>query len=277
MNSFDVQGHRGARGLLPENTVAGFLHALDLGVTTLEMDVVVSKDDHVVVSHDPWFSSAISTNPDGTAIEEADERDHRMIGLTYEQVAAYDVGRRGHAAFPRQKAMPAVRPTLREVIEACEAHVTDTGRAAVRYNIETKARPEWDGLFTPPPEPFTNMLYDVLTQTGVLERSTLQSFDFRTLRVGHELDRDWSLSALVDRAVDADVDKVVADVGCRFHMFSPANVLVTSRLIARCHELDLKVVPWTVNDWQDMVRLRDMGVDGLITDYPDVAVRLLDE
>ena len=116
---FDVQGHRGARGLLPENSIPGFKRALELGVTTLEMDVVIAADSTVVVSHEPWMSQVICRRPDGSPVEAADEFNlHRM---TYEEIRLFDCGSRGHPLFPRQTKMPVTKPRLSDVIDAAEA------------------------------------------------------------------------------------------------------------------------------------------------------------
>ncbi len=274
--SFDLQGHRGARGLLPENTLPAFLKALDLGVTTLEMDVVVAGDSTVVVSHEPWMSGVICTRPNGRRVSLLRQKKYRLFEMTYGEIAQYDCGSRGNPRFPRQQKRPAAKPRLHDVIEAAEAHAAAHGLPPPRYNVETKARPEWDGVFTPDPETFTRLLYDVLVETGVKDRAILQSFDVRTLRVGRRLDPTWRLALLIDRDADRGLAANLDALGFTPEIYSPDYRLVDADLIQDAHARGMLVLPWTVNTLDEMQRLKALGVDGLITDYPDVGRALLE-
>ncbi|MEX2399378.1 MAG: glycerophosphodiester phosphodiesterase family protein, partial [Rhodothermales bacterium] len=180
--SFDIQGHRGARGLYPENTIPGFLAALDLGIPTLEMDVVISRDERVVVSHDPWMARSICKKPDGSRIPILRERSLRIYEMPYREIAEYDCGTLPSKEFKEQAKIPAAKPLLLDVLESSERHIAETGRAAAFYSIETKSRPEWDGIYHPDPETFTRLLIAVLEDAGVTDRAIVQSFDVRTLR-----------------------------------------------------------------------------------------------
>ncbi len=268
--AFDLQGHRGARGLLPENTIPAFIKALELGVTTLEMDVVVTGDCQIVVSHEPWFSSEICSLPSGEPVPPEEEKAHRLYEMTYVEAARYDCGHRGHPRFPSQEKRPASKPRLRDVVEAAEAYADAHGLPPVGYNIETKARPDWDGVFTPNPETFTRLLYDVLVETGVKDRAILQSFDPRTLRVGRGLDPSWRLALLVEMSGDAGLENNLELLGFTPHLYSPDYRLVDAALVAAVHDRGMQLVPWTVNTLKEMLLLNNLGVDGLITDYPDV-------
>lgn len=274
---FDVQGHRGARGLLPENTLPGFLRALELGVPTLEMDVVISGDSQVVLSHEPWFSGVICSLPSGEPVPAARERDYRLFEMTYEEIARFDCGRRGHPGFPRQTPMPASKPLLREVIAASETYARAHDLPPVQYNIETKAWPEGDGVFHPDPETFTRLLYDVLVETGVKDRAMLQSFDVRTLRAGRRLDPSWRLSLLVAEELDRGLAANLDALGFVPDVYSPDYRLVDAALLEEAHRRGMQVIPWTINTLEEMQRLKALGVDGVITDYPNLGVRLLDE
>ena len=271
---FDVQGHRGARGLLPENTIPGFLRALDLGVATLEMDAVITADSLVVVSHEPWFSAAICLLPSGEPIQEKNERDYRIYEMPYDSVAAFDCGSRGNPRFPRQEPMAVSKPLLHDVIEAAEAYAAEHGLPDVRYNIETKSRPEWDDQFHPDPETFTRLLYDVLEEADVRERATIQSFDSRTLQVAHRLDPSLSLALLVAEEQGGRLEEQLDVLGFTPAIYSPAYRLVDEDLVQAAHEHGMLVIPWTVNTLDEMRHLQRLGVDGLITDYPDVAQAL---
>lgn len=272
---FDVQGHRGARGLLPENTIPAFLKALELGVTTLELDVVIAGDGTVVVSHEPWMSATICTQPNGKSVLAGQEQSHRILEMTYDEVAAYDCGSRGNPRFPRQQPVKVAKPRLYDVIETAEAYVAEHGLRPVGYNIETKARPEWDGVFTPEPVPFTCALYEVLVATGVKDRAVLQSFDVRTLHVGKRLDPDWMLSLLVDQREDQGVATNLEALGFTPDIYSPHYALVDAALVEAVHSRGMILLPWTVNMLGEMKRLKALGVDGLITDFPDIGVTLL--
>jgi glycerophosphoryl diester phosphodiesterase len=276
--SFDVQGHRGARGLAPENTLPAFRRALDLGVTTLELDTVVSADGEVVVSHDPWMSSLICSLPDGRPVPPDEEERHLIYAMPYAEVARYDCGRRGHPAFPRQEAQPAAKPRLADVLAFAEGHARERGRPLPFYNVETKSWPYGDGRLHPPPEAFVEKLWAVAEAAGVAERLTLQSFDVRTLQAARALGLPVRLSLLEEdtgQAPEAALRDGLAALGFTPHVYSPNYGLVTEAVVREAHALGMAVLPWTVNDAAEMARLRALGVDGLITDYPDVAVGLM--
>ena len=270
-SDMDIQGHRGARGLLPENSIPGFIRALDLGVTTLELDVVVSADRQVVVSHDPVISAVICRHPDGRAVEE--DEVIRLYDLDVAEISGYDCGSRVHPSFPDQELMRVRKPLLRDVIRAAERHARDTGRIAPRYNVETKSRPDGDGVNHPDPGTFAKYVMEVLREEGVAERSTLQSFDPRTLAAAASAGWMHDLAILVgeDQAALLDVPygRWGDELGFEPTILSPNWKLVSERLVARVHEHGMKVIPWTVNNPLDMQRMISMDVDGLITDYPD--------
>lgn len=269
----DIQGHRGARGLLPENSIPGFQRALELGVTTLEMDVVVSRDRQVVVSHDPVFSPDICVQPDGSRIPVDRLSEFAIYQMDYETVKAFDCGSIGNPNFPSQRAMPASKPLLRDVIALSERYTSENGRAPVRYNIETKSRPDGDGSLHPSPDEFVALLLGVIGDAGVAERVIVQSFDPRTLRVARETDPAIRLSLLISRK-GPGVDELVDWLGFTPEIASPDYRLVVHDYVVRLHDKEMQIIPWTINDPDDMKRLVDLGVDGLITDYPDVAIAL---
>jgi glycerophosphoryl diester phosphodiesterase len=276
---FDVQGHRGARGLAPENAIPAFRRALELGVTTLELDTVVSADSQVVVSHDPVMSAVFCAHPDGRPVAPGD--DVVIFDLPYAEVARFDCGSRPNPRFPDQALEPVAKPLLRDVIRFAEGWARTHGRA-VFYNVETKSRPEGDGRLHPPPDVFVDLIWGVVEAEGVAERFTLQSFDVRTLQHARARSLPIRLALLVGdvrltgqgvsalAVLDAGLDALgfVPDI------YSPQFTLVTSSVVEAAHAMGLLVIPWTVNDRADMERLTALGVDGLITDYPDRAAGL---
>ncbi|MFB6248654.1 MAG: glycerophosphodiester phosphodiesterase family protein [Salinibacter sp.] len=274
-DGFDLQGHRGARGLVPENTIPAFRRALELGVTTLEMDVVVSADGAVVVSHEPWMAREKCLAPDGSPIPADEARAHRIYEMSYEQIAAYDCGRTLEA-FPEQERVSAPKPRLREVLEMAEAYVDAHDRGPVFYNIETKSRPEWDGTLHPEPETFVRRVLAVVTAADVAPRTTIQSFDPRTLEVTRRQNATVRTALLVGGAGTQGLDDNLAALSFVPDIYSPNAQLVDDALVSAVHDRGLLLIPWTVNAPDAMARLLRLGVDGLITDYPNRAREVLD-
>ena len=278
---FDVQGHRGARGLKPENTIPAFLAALDFGVTTLELDVVITKDKQVLVSHEPWMYHGICLDADGKPIVEKDERKHNIYQLTYEQVKQYDCGSIGNPKFPEQEKMKAHKPLLSDVIVAAETHIKSYTRYEVDYNIEIKSEKELDEIFQPSPEEFSDVVFNLIDQYLPLDRVVIQSFDFRVLKYFHEKYPQVRLAALVENEKSADEN--LKDLGFVPSVYSPYFKLLTNQVVKdlRSKVIDsddkkprkMRVIPWTVNEEKDMLVLKGMGVDGFITDYPNRAAK----
>ena len=268
---FDIQGHRGARGLKPENTIPAFLTALDSGVTTLELDVVITKDKEVIVSHEPWMSAAICSDPSGKPVSEKEEKKHNIYKMTYGQVKQFDCGSRGNARFPEQEKMALFKPLLSEVIIAAENHIKNFTRYEVDYNIEIKSEKELDGKFQPAPEEFSDLVYNLINQYLPLERIVIQSFDFRVLKYWHEKYPHVRLAALVENL--NTIDENMKELGFTPSIYSPDYKLLSKSEVKYCHELNMRVIPWTVNDPEEMLALKGMGVDGFITDYPDRAAK----
>ena len=274
-----MQGHRGARGLAPENSLPAFRRALELGVTTLELDTVVSADSQVVASHDPWMSAVFCAYPDGRPVQSGD--DVAIYQLPYAEIARFDCGSRPNPRFPEQALEPVAKPLLRDVIRLAEAWAEEHGRP-VFYNVETKSRPEGDGRLHPPPAAFVDRVWDVVESEGVADRVTLQSFDVRTLQEARRRDLPLRLALLVeDVGVLEDGDAPLGHLrngldalGFVPDIYSPQYTLVTPGVVEAAHERGMLVIPWTVNERAAMERLQALGVDGLITDYPDRAVGL---
>jgi glycerophosphoryl diester phosphodiesterase len=287
--AFDLQGHRGARGLVPENTLEAFTAALAIGVTTLELDLAMTKDGVLVVSHDGRLNPDHTRGPDGKFLA---AEGPAIRSLTLDEVRQYDVGRlkpgTSYAAtFPEQRGMDGVRiPTLSAVFDLVREAKADH----VRFNIETKLTPT-SGPDTPDPEAFAAALAKAVRDAGLAARVTLQSFDWRTLlamrRIAPEIDRvclsiDGGFGDTLRRGLPGpspwtaglDIDdfggsapRLVAAAGCT--VWSPNYRNVTAASLAEAGVLRLQVIPWTVNERADMARLIQMGVSGIITDYPD--------
>lgn len=267
---FDKQGHRGCRGLMPENTIPAMLKALDLGVTTLEMDISISKDKKVFLSHEPFFNHEITTKPDGSFITEKEERSYNMYQMKYDSIIKYDVGLKPHPRFPQQEKLKAVKPLLADVYDAVKKDMITRRRPFPYYNIETKTMPATDNIFHPAPAEFVELLMKVITENQMEDFVIIQSFDFRTLQYLHKKYPIVKTAALIEDYDKRTLEEQIKALGFTPTVYSPAFVLVNEALIKKCHDQNIKIIPWTVNDKKKIEELQNMGVDGVITDYPNL-------
>ncbi len=265
----DLQGHRGCRGLMPENTIAAMLHAIDLGVTTLEMDVVITKDNKVILSHETFMNPEIATPPTGQQFSSPKDRTYNIYQMTYEEVSKWDVGMKINPKYATQKKMPAIKPLLSDVIAAVEEYVKANHLKPLNYNIETKCTPSSDGISHPSPDSFVALLMDVITKGNISKRTTIQSFDKRSLQVLHQTHPSIKTSYLYGESIKKTPEQLVDDLGFRPNMLSPAYPLIDKEYVEACKKLKLKLVAWTVNEEKDIKKMAALGVDGIISDYPD--------
>lgn len=282
--AFDLQGHRGARGLAPENTLPAFERALTLGVSTLELDIGLTADGVVVIAHDPYLNPLITRDAAGQWLPGS--KGPLIRSLSFAQLQAYDVGRIQPgtpyaSTFSNQQPVDGTRmPTLAALFE----RVKLLGATGVRFNIETKLNPEQPGD-TASPEQMTEALIKVVRDAGMLAQVSIQSFDWRTLQIVQRLEPSiptvylsiqtantnnissgaWTAGFKI--ADHASVPAMVKAAGGA--VWSPNGGAVTQALVQQGQALGLKVIPWTINQVADMARLIGWGVDGLITDYPD--------
>jgi glycerophosphoryl diester phosphodiesterase len=306
--TFDLQAHRGGRDARPENTLISFAYAMELGVTTLEMDLQLTADGQLVVSHNPILSPILTKDDAGKYVE-SDRYDLRTMNLS--EVKKFDVGVMNPAAGEyrelhgkTQLSVPKTRiPTLEEVFDLVREYQNDS----VRFNIETKSYPDpLDPvhLHSPDPVVFVRAIDQVVRKYGLQKRVTLQSFDWRTLEAMHALDPEIALVALSAEQPSwgrvegcylrlADVQPSPWLGGLNIHDFqgdfvraakaigatcvSPYWEELSPQLIKEAHSLGMTVIPWTVNNPHDMALLIDMGVDGLITDRPWVLRQVLQQ
>ena len=288
-NAFDLQGHRGARGLAPENTLAAFRTALELGVSTLETDMAVTKDGVVVISHDPFLNPDL-TRLDGQWLATAGPP---IRSLSLGELKRYDIGRMNPASkyaqqFPEQKPVDGERfPTLEELFAMAGPDV--------RFNIEIKTDPGKPDL-TPDPDRFAELAIAAIRKSKAEARSTIQSFDWRGLLAARRLAPEIATACLSIESPNFDtvrranqpspwlggldlaahggsLPRLAKAAGCA--VWSPFWRNVTAENVKEAQGLGLKVIPWTVNNPADMAQLIDLGVDGLITDYPDQAKPVL--
>jgi len=292
--AFDLQGHRGARGLVAENTLAGFAEALQIGVTTLESDLGVTKDGVLVHAHDRVLNPDIVRGPDGSWLSAPTAA---INALTLAELKRFDVGRLNPSSkyaqqFSGQRAVDGERiPTFAEVADL----VAKSGKP-VRFNLETKLSPDKPDE-TVDADTFARLVVEAVRAAGLALRVTIQSFDWRTLLAAKKLAPEietvcltykttledrveagsrrpsvW-LAGLDPRDFGGSIPRLVATTGCG--TWSPYFRELDAAAVAEAHAAGLKVVPWTINDSADMARIIDMKVDGLITDYPDRARKVM--
>lgn len=277
---FDLQGHRGARGIQPENTIPAFLKALEHGVTTLELDVVITKDKQVLVSHEPFISPSICLDSNGQEFK--GEMKFNIYQLTYKEITRFDCGSKVNERFPEQAKEPVNKPLLRDVIIAVENHIKNFTQYEVDYSIEVKSSPEGDGKNHPSVEEFSRLVFTEIDQHLPLQRVVIQSFDFRVLTYWHSTYPKVRLAALVENT--KSIESNLQALGFVPSIYSPYFKLLSEQKIKYLKSLyvdhedkattKLRVIPWTVNEVEDMLKMKDMGVDGLITDYPNRAAEI---
>ncbi|MBK9483893.1 MAG: glycerophosphodiester phosphodiesterase [Chitinophagaceae bacterium] len=270
LGDFDKQGHRGCRGLMPENTIPAMLNAIGLGVTTLEMDISISKDKKLFLSHEAFLNHEITTKPDGGFIDEKEEKSFNMYQMNYADIIKYDVGMKPHPRFPEQQKIKAAKPLLSDVFKAVKEYMMTAKRPFPFYNIETKCLPETDNKFHPAPAEFVELLMKVIKENEMEDYVIIQSFDFRTLQYLHKNYPKIKTAMLVEADNKNSFRKQIKDIGFTPDIYSPESTLVIPGLIKDCHDLNMKIIPWTVNDKKKIDEFKKMGVDGIITDYPNL-------
>ncbi len=264
----DVQGHRGARARRPENTLAAFDYALKVGVDTIELDLNVTRDGEVVVLHEQFIPTNLCLGPDGQELPP----DVPVYSLNLEKIKTFDCGSRKNPDFPDQVVVPGERiPTLDEVFAYVEQSNLPRAKT-VRFNIETKIRPDRPDL-SPNPEEFVRKVLDIVRKHGMTERTTLQSFDPRTLIVAGKMEPGLRLSFLFAAHGLSPID--VKQFGTTF--VSPNVGWITEEKVNLLHAANVGVLPWTANTRPDWERLILMGVDGIITDDPEGLLEFLHE
>jgi glycerophosphoryl diester phosphodiesterase len=284
--AFDLQGHRGARGLAPENTLAAFQKALELGVDTIECDMAITRDGVVVIHHDLWLNPDTTRGPDGKWL---DKRGPAISELTFAELQQYDVGRLKPGTdyakgFPDQQPADRARiPRLSDLFDL----VKKSGNTTVGFDCETKISP-LEPAATLPPEEFARRAIAEIRKAGMERRLMIQSFDWRTLQVVQKEAPEirtmyltsprtiapaegkpspW-LAGFAPEQHGGSVPRAVFAAGGR--IWAPNQTFLTPAMLVEAHALGIAVIPWTVNDPAMMVKLLEMRVDGIISDRPDL-------
>lgn len=268
----EIHGHRGTRGYLPENTIPSFIKAIDLGSTAIELDVVISKDGLVVVSHEPYMSAGICLDSLGQSLKNPSQN-HNIYEMTYAQVACYDCGSIKHNRFPEQENMKVSKPLLSEVIDVIEDYVKEMGITPIVYNVEVKSDPKGDNTHHPEPAKYVEILVELLRSKNINDHLIVQSFDERILKELHRQAPEITISFLVANLNSFSAN--IESLGFQPTYYTPYFKLLNKKKVKEIHEAGVKVGVWTVNKPKDIKRMINIGVDAIISDYPDRVNTLL--
>lgn len=264
--TIEVQGHRGDRGNFPENTIPAFLSAVKKGAAVIEMDVVISKDQKVVVSHENFMSAQYMSDTEGHPIGKDKEKSYNLYEMTYDSIKRFDSGSRGNAAFASQQKMKTYKPLLSEVIKSVEDYIAVNKLEPVRYNIEIKSERADYGKRQPQPAVFCAMVMKVIKDKGIESKINIQSFDAEVLNVMHRMYPQTKLAFLVG---EGTVVKNLALLEFIPEIYSPSYKLLTEQEVDTLRSLKIRIIPWTVNEDAAIDHMLHLKVDGIITDYPE--------
>ncbi|MEJ6982526.1 glycerophosphodiester phosphodiesterase family protein [Pedobacter sp. P351] len=264
---FYKEGHRGARGLMPENTIISMTKAIEEGANVIELDVYTSKDGKVIVTHDPSVNSAHSLNPDGKELDKEEAKKFVFHQMEYEDIRKFDVGSKIYKAFPKQKKVAAYIPLLGDLIDSVE-HFTQTKKLpGTIYNIELKTSKSFDSKYNSKPEDLVDEVMKVIKSKNISNRFYIQSFDVRPLKYIRTKYPKVTIALLTSSK--KPFEEIIKQLGFVPPIYSPDHLLVTAGLVAKCHSAKAKIIPWTINSKAKMQKLIYLGVDGIITDYPN--------
>lgn len=268
--NFELHGHRGARGLAPENTLASFEQAIEIGVDAIEMDVVITKDEKVLVSHEAWMNPEICLAPNGTEIELSELDKHRIYQMTFEETQAYECGMKSPIKFPHQMNEESTKPLLSSVLQMGVALSKNHGKQ-LKFNIELKSFPEGDGIFHPKPAKFCRLVIEVIRKYVDENKVYIQSFDARILKHFNTYYPGIKLGYLIE---NHDVDKAIEELNFTPYFLGIRHTAIDAVLAKKVKAKECKLFAWTVNTKEEMKTLIDYGIDAIITDYPNIGFEL---
>ncbi len=268
-NSFQLVGHKGCRGLMPENTFPGFIRAVELGVDPIHMEVVMSKDGRFVLSGTPWISSEISSHPDGRPVDKKEEKDLNIYAMDYADIQHFDCGQRFYADFPEQRKIAANMPTLKMVGRMVMGFAEDNQYAQPDFIIEIISDPKWYGTFQPEPKSYVEELTTVVQRLGIADITTLISSDINILEALNNIpEHEYAIGYVVTKG--KNLTKNLAKLTFAPDVYLPDYSLVSQESVKQCHEAGIRIIPFTINNAADMERIKSYGVDGAMTDFVDV-------
>ena len=267
VNPIEVQGHRGDRGSFPENTIPAFQSAVKKGVDVVELDVVVSKDNKVVVSHEPYMSARYMLSPSGDTIRAEKERSYNIYKMTYDSIRKFDAGSKGNSSFPDQVKMETYKPLLSEALDSVENFIARKSLKPVRYNVELKSKESQYGIYQPHPQEFVALVMQVLKESEIKENVNIQSFDVNILNELHKNYPEIEVAYLVS---SEGVAQNLSMLNFKPDIYSPNYSLVKNdAFVDSVKAKGMRLIPWTVNEKEAIQKMIDLQVDGIITDYPE--------
>lgn len=277
---FYIVGHRGTRGFMPENTIPGFKRALEIGANTLEFDIHLTKDHRVIIHHDNSFSPFYTTQPDGRPIAENEREHFRFYQMDYQEIEKFMLGKENQGRFPFQKQISASVPLLSKMFEALEGFVKEKHRPRPTYLLEIKSNPDPSvhGVEQASPEEYMKALIKELSPylNSLKGRLIIQSFDPAPLRILKKELNGIPLGFLMEEK-SCSLEKALNQLNFAPDFYNPCDFLVSQELVDRCHRQKIKVLPWTVQRKPRIRELVKMGVDGIISDYPNRVREVLAE
>lgn len=262
----EIQGHRGDRGNFPENSIPAFLSAINKGVDVIEMDVVISKDKKVLVSHEAFMSSLYMQTPDSVAIVKEREKSYNLYTMNYDSIRKFNSGSKGNALFPQQRKLKTYKPLLVEVIDSVEKRIVKNKYKRVTYNIEIKSEKKEYGIGQPQPEEFVDLVMKIIHEKQIESFMNIQSFDPHILNVLHKKYPKVKVALLTARS---GINRNLSELTFIPQIYSPNYQLVNADFLDSLRAKQIKVIPWTVNEKEDIRKMLDLKVDGIITDYPE--------
>jgi len=259
-------GHRGTRGLMPENTIPSMTKAIQLGADMVEMDIHITRDGKIVVYHDESFDPAYTLMPDGSEINKAERKKYTFYQMNYADIRPFIIGKKVNAAYPKQQQLPTYTPLLGELIDSVDHFTKVNHLKSVYYLVEIKSNEKTDGFDQPAPDEYIDKVMKVLNPKKLGDRLIIQSFDMRPLQVLHKKHPNIALGFLTDDK-NATMADNLSKLGFNPAFYNPYKGLVTPEMIDKCHKAGMLIMPWTVNDTAEMKKIKALGVDGIITDY----------
>ncbi len=267
-----VAGHRGEAAHFPENTIEGFLSAVEKGVDALELDVVISADKKVVVSHEAFMASHYMLDPKGNPIPKNKQLEYNLYGMPYDSIRKFDSGSKRNKKFPRKKNFKTYKPSLEEVIDRIDTFTSQTSNSSVIYMIELKSSPKNYGVYQPHPKEFADLVMQVVMNKGIENRTIIKSFDPNILNTVRQSYPEVSISFLVSKG---GIEKNLARLHFTPDFYGAHHRLIKShKFVDSVKKMNMKLIPWTVNRKTRIRKMLTYGVDGIITDYPE---RVLEE
>ncbi|GAA4084618.1 glycerophosphodiester phosphodiesterase family protein [Mucilaginibacter panaciglaebae] len=267
--TFFKVGHRGTRGLMPENTIPAMEKGIEVGANMVEMDVHITKDGQVIVYHDESFDPTYTLMPNGSDIPVKERTRYTFYQMNYADIKPFIIGTKAYPAYPQQQSLKTYTPLLGELIDSVDAYTQAKGLPGVYYLVEIKSAEKTDGFDQPAPAEYMKKVMNVLKPKKLGKRLIIQSFDMRPLQVLHSEYPEIALGYLTsDKTLSVAGD--ISKLGFAPMFYNPYGKLITAEMVKQCHEKGMLIAPWTINTVAEMRHFKSIGVDGIITDYPNL-------